>query len=216
MITLICRVLPISKIYKEENMEGEQFHEEMSIIRNMIERTRRETFQSGYLFIIPGTIFLISVLVMGILEMTGHAQVVRSYNWIPFVLIAVASLSIGLWEGNREKTKARTYTRRVFTHLWAACGLVIVLNAMVVPHMAYTTVSWFLIVGIGFYVTGVIYELPLVQLSGVIWWIGMCSLGFIQGNIRLLIWVATIFFGFILPGIILNMQYRKQETGHGA
>jgi hypothetical protein len=182
----------------------------------MIERTRRETFQSGFLFIVPGIIWLVAVIVMGTLEMTGRAAIVHSWGWTVFASIALTSIVIGFIEGRKVKNHPQTYTRYLFMHLWCACAVVIVLISFAVPHMnSYTAVAPLLIIGIGFYVTGVIYELPLVQLSGVIWWIGMCALGFIDGNVRLLIWIAIIFFGFILPGIVMNRQYRSQEAGHG-
>ena len=198
-------------------MNGASFQNEMSIIRNMIERTRRETFESGYLFIIPGIIWFLAIIVMGTLEMTGHAQIVHSWGWTAFVLIALASVFIGFWEGRKVKSQPQTYTRNLFGNLWVACGIVIVLIVFAVPHMNdSTTVAPLLIIGIGFYVTGAIYELPLVQISGVIWWIGMSTLGFVAGPVRLPIWLALIFLGFVLPGIVLNRQYRRQGNGHGA
>jgi len=197
-------------------MSDQQFHEEMSIIRNMIERTRRETFQSGYLFIIPGLIFLISVIVMGVMEMTGHAQIVRMYSWIPFQVIFIVSLSIGLWEGRKAKSQPKTYARSLFVHLWGACAVAVILTAMVMPHMHYTSsIAWMFVIGLGFYMTGVIYELRLVQASGVIWWIGALLLGFVEGNIRLLIWSSMIFLGYVLPGIVLNRQYHREGREHG-
>ncbi len=197
-------------------MNDSQFQEELSTIRRMIERTRRETFQSGYLFIIPGVIWLVAVIVMGTLEMTGWAAIVHAWGWTVFAVIALVSVTIGLVEGNKVKDQPQTYTRLLFSQLWGACAVVIVLIAFAVPHMnSYTPVAELLVVGLGFYVTGVIYELPMVQFSGVVLWIGMCALGFIEGNVRLPIWIATIFFGFILPGIMLNVQYRKLGVGHG-
>jgi hypothetical protein len=216
ILTTKSKVLRANNNYKGAKMGDQQFHEEMSIIRNMIERTRRETFQSGYLFIVPGIIFLVSVIVMGVMEMTGHAQIVRLYSWIPFLIIFIVSLSIGFWEGAKAKSQPKTYARSLFVHLWGACAITIISITMVMPHMHYTSVAWMFVVGLGFYMTGVIYELRLVQASGVVWWIGAFLLGFVQGNIRLLIWSSMIFLGYVLPGIILNRQYRKQGNGHGA
>ena len=196
-------------------MDNSQFQEEVATIRKMIERTRRETFESGYLFIITGTIWLLAVIIMATLELTGHARLVQQWGWIAFAILALVSLSIGVWEG--RKVQAQTYTRTLFSHLWGACGIVIVLITFAVPHMnAYTPVTALMIIGIGFYVTGAIFEMPLVQGSGVLWWIGMCALGFVEGNMRLPIWIALISLGFILPGIVMNRQFRKQGNGHGA
>ena len=196
-------------------MSDPQFHEEMSIIRKMIERTRQETFESGYLFVVPGIIWLAAVIVMGTLELTGHGQLVRSWGWIVTAVLILVSASIGFWEGRKEQ--AKTYTKHLFGQLWGACGIVIILTGFLAPHMnTYTPVAPLMIIGIGFYLTGVIYELPLVQASGVIWWGGMSVLGFVSGPVRLPIWVGVIFLGFILPGIVMNRQYRKRGIKHGA
>ena len=109
-------------------MSDPQFHEEMSIIRKMIERTRHETFESGYLFIVPGVIWLASVIVMGTLELTGHGQLVRSWGWIVTAVLILVSASIGFWEGRKEQ--AKTYTKHLFAHLWGACGIVIILSLL--------------------------------------------------------------------------------------
>lgn len=196
-------------------MDNSQFQEEMTIIRNMIERTRRETFESGSIFIFSGIVWLIAVIVMATLELTGHAPFVHRWGWVSTAVIALVAMIMGLRMG--RKIQAHTYTRSLFSHLWGACGIVIVLVTFAVPHMnTYTPVTALMIIGIGFYVTGAIFEMPLVQWSGVLWWIGMCALGFVNGNMRLPIWIALISLGFILPGIVLNRQYRKQGNGHGA
>lgn len=197
-------------------MSEQQFNEEMSIIRNMIQRTRRETFQSGYAFIVAGMLYLISVIVMGVMEMKGYGQAVQAVKGIPFLAIAFISLIIGLWEGVKFKSQPKSYTRSLFGHLWIACFIVVVLIAMVVPHMQHNdSATWLIVFGLAFYMTGAIYELKMVQVSGVSWWIGSCMLGFMQGNIRLLIWSSMIFLGFVLPGILLNRQYRNGGADSG-
>ena len=196
-------------------MENEQFQEELSIIKRMIDRTRRDTFQSGYLFIVLGILWLMSITIFAVLELTGHALLIFQLQWIFMAIMFIVPISIGLWDDKR-RPKAWTYSRKLFTHLWIACTIVIMINVFIAPLMTRdAAVGTFLTIGLGFYMTGAIYKLTLVQVSGAVFWIGLCLLGFTEGIVRLPIWLSMAFFGFILPGIVLNRQYRREGSEHG-
>ena len=49
-------------------MNQAQVQQDISIIKEMIEKTRRETAESGFLFIIPGILCVLTVIIMSILE----------------------------------------------------------------------------------------------------------------------------------------------------
>ena len=201
-------------------MNDSQLQQEIAIIKAMIERTRRETFVSGYLFIIPGILWIVGVLVLAMLEFidTPH-QLMRLSGFIAFSALIVSSAFISIREGRKERVKS--YSKQLFGQLWGACGIAILIMAVLIPLLNVSRSAGLfvplIIIGIGFYMTGVIYELPLVQVCGFVWWIGPCLFAFVTGPSRLILWISLILFGYVLPGILLNRQYRlKKGAEHGS
>jgi hypothetical protein len=196
-------------------MDDMQFSRELATIKTMIERTRRETFVSGYLFIIPGILWIIAILIMGLLELTNLNNFEKPVGLATAAVLILSSLFLGFREGRSERVKS--YATRLFVQIWSACGITAILSGILLPLLnVHPSFGPFFIIGIGFYMTGAIYELPLVQWCGCFWWIGACLFAFIPGPYRLVLWIALILLGYVLPGILLNRQYRKKGAELGS
>ena len=55
-------------------MSDQQIHNEILLIKKMIEKTQKDTAQSGHLFIFIGLLSLIGTLTIGILENQNQIQ----------------------------------------------------------------------------------------------------------------------------------------------
>jgi hypothetical protein len=63
--------------------------------------------------------------------------------------------------------------------------------------------------GIGVFITGSLFELKYVQWGGLVWWLGAVLLALLEGQFTIVIMVANILFGWIIPGFLLNKQYKS-------
>jgi len=195
-------------------MNSLQLQHEISIIRDMIAKTRRETAESGHLFITLGIVWVAVTLAIGLLEMNAVNYLIWPVLLIALVLTLVIALMIGLREGKRERVQS--YPRQIFGALWIAVAIPAIFVSFVFPMTGVyepDLVPVFVspILGIGFFLTGIIYESKGIVYCSLSWWIGTVLMAYLGGYARLYIMIAVLIIGYIGPGLILNIQY-KQKT----
>jgi hypothetical protein len=201
-------------------MEQSQIRQEISIVKEMIEKTRRETAESGYFFIFIGIICSISPVVIGMLEQYNLNNMVLP----ALIILTIISGVIGYLVISREERneKVKSYPKTVFYQLWFACGMTMLIMVFLFPFLK--SYPWpavpilvSLVCGIGLYLTGVIYELRFIQWFSTAWRAGACLMAVTeQGMPRAYIMSAIIIVGWVLPGLILNKQYKKRSAENGS
>ena len=191
-------------------MQGRQIQEDLDLIKQMIEKTRRDAAQSGHYFIYMGLISLVGTVVLAILENRDLGQ------WVLPILIltAVANAVMGYRIAATENQHVRTYTKTVFWHVWMACGFTALVMVFVFPAVdlyPFTAVPVLvsMLMGIGLFVSGVLLELRFLKWSSAAWWIGACLMAMVPGSYGFTIMVVVILLGWILPGYLLNRQKRR-------
>jgi hypothetical protein len=192
-------------------MTQNQIQQEITIIKQMIAKTRRATAQSGLIFIIPGIILILMVTAIHIFEYLQLYHLVIPTVIISVTIVALVSFIIGLTVTGKQKVE--TYVNHLFGQIWIACGIGCIITGFLFP--IFKMYNWNLIalvcwpaIGIGFYLTGVIFEIQFVKWAGIIWWIGALIMAFIPGQLRFIVVILTILIAYILPGLILNRKYK--------
>jgi hypothetical protein len=195
-------------------MNQVQLQQEIAIIRDMIEKTRRETAESGHLFIALGIIWVFVTGLTGFLEMTAADQLIWPVLAVALVLTIIIAVMIGLHEGRRERVES--YPRKIFGSMWISVALSAILVSFVFPftgvfdtHLVPVFVSP--ILGIGFFLTGILYDSRGIVYCSLSWWIGAILMAYISGSARLYIMMGVLITGYIVPGIILNIKYRQKR-----
>jgi len=192
-------------------MTQQQIQQEISIIKSMIEKTRSETAESGYLFIFMGIAAAVFVLAIRLLE------VYRLNQWIlpTMIVLTVINGVIGYFIVMKlgKLDKVTTYLQTISLNLWIIGSIALIMLTFVFPllrvysyHAVGVLVS--VIVGILVYMTGVIYKTRFLQWFSIAWWIGAILLALINSQFRFLILIASIIIGWIIPGIVLNRKYK--------
>lgn len=196
-------------------MNHDQVQQEISIIKNMIEKTKRETAESGHLFIFMGIAAAVFVLIISLLELY------KLFDLILPAMIALAIINgiIGFFVVTKieKKEKATTYPKTVVLTLWFVCSMTILMLTFLFPFLNVypfraLPVLVSLILGIAVFISGVIYEMRAIQWLSLSWWIGACLMALSQSEFRFLIMIASIVIGWIIPGGILNKQYKNRST----
>ncbi|HPG39324.1 MAG TPA: hypothetical protein PLP19_01340 [bacterium] len=193
-------------------MDHQQVQQDLAIIKDMIEKTKKETADSGYFFIGLGLLSILCVIVISFLEYKSMEHLV-----VPmFLVMFFASGAIGYFTVNRreQKDKVKSYPKTICYSVWFACSVPVVITGFLLPMLkvipySLVPVLTTLILGIGVFATGVIFESRYIYWSSAFWWGGAVAIALVPGYGRAFIMVGILLFGWVLPGIILNRQYKK-------
>lgn len=190
-------------------MNHDQIQQEISIIKSMIEKTRKETAESGHLFIFMGIAAAIFVLIISLLEIYRMSQLVLP----AMIVLTIINGIIGYLVVAKAAEKVKSYPKTVVTSLWAICGLTLLMMTFLFPFLKVYSFSALgtlvsMVLGIAVFMTGVIYEMRFIIWFSLTWWLGALLMALIESKFRFLIMIATIIIGWILPGIILNKRLK--------
>lgn len=200
-------------------MNHDQIQQEISIIKSMIEKTRRETAESGHLFIFMGIASAIFVLIISILEIYKFYHLV-----IPaMIILTVLHGFVGYFVVSKpaKEEKVTSYPKAVVLSLWVICSVTLLMITFLFPFLKVYSFSALgtlasLILGIAVFMTGVIYEMRFVVWYSSAWWIGAILMAISSGSYRFLIMIAVILIGWVLPGFIINKKYKNGGTSNEA
>lgn len=195
-------------------MNEMQAKDEIRLIQEMIERTRKITAGSWMFFLVWGIVAILGVAGMYVLVL------IESYswiwlNWIVFMGIGVV-FSIVYGKSHVEQQGARTYPYIATAHASFACGMAFILLGFIFPLLklySWGLIAVFisLIAGILAFTLGGIYEWNLLKWCGVIWWLGAIGMVFIHENYRALLLIPLLLIGYIMPALVLKSMYHKQS-----
>lgn len=193
-------------------MDINQLQQDISIIKEMIEKTRRQTANSGHLFIFIGVFSALATVGIGLLEIFSLQDF-----FIPLlILMAVVNGITGYFiiSNEEKKEKVKDYTRIFFWNVWMVCGLSALLIVFVFPFLnvysfGAVPIITSVLMGIALFLTGVLFEMNVIKLSSLIWWVGAILLGLYEGPYGFLIIVVVIVVGWLMPGLYLNRQYKN-------
>ena len=199
-------------------MNVKQAQEELSYIKEMLEKTKKNTAESAVYFIVWGLVIIFAILVSYALVSRELYQYIW-VNWLSAVALGVIC-TIYINRKIDAKTTVRTYAQNSISYLWGGCGFGFILVSFVLPMfdvISYSTIPILvsLIAGIGVFVSGGIYQYNLFKFCGVLWWIGSIVLIFIPDYYRNFFVIFLLLVGYLMPGFILMRQYKRNgEDNH--
>jgi len=198
-------------------MNPDQIQSEISIIKEMIAKSRREAAESGHFFVGIGVLGIVATPLIGLLESLHLDRLVLPV----FVLMALISAAIGYWTvARRAKTeRVKSYPKSLCYQVLFACSIPALMIMFLFPILRVypwnlVPVLTSLIMGIMVYSAGTIFEIRSIRWCGVSWWIGAVLMALSPGRpwIRISIMNLSLFIGFILPGLILNRKYKARKS----
>ena len=195
-------------------MNQVQVQEELAIIREMIEKSRKHTAESGHIFIFIGIFWVLVSIGIYILERLGHGNML----WPMMISGLVITVAMGMYIGVKadQKEKVETYARRIFAQTWIGVGISAVLTGVVLPMLEVLplTAVHFIsasLLGVGVYITGALFDLNFIRICGAAWWLAVLLMALIPEEFRFIVMLSGMVIGFILPGFILNLKYRERS-----
>lgn len=195
-------------------MNHEQIQQEISMIKEMIDKSRKETAESGHFLIYMGIAAVFFVLAVSLLEIFHwHSLVLPTMIVLTLINAVIGGIIVNRGE---KQEKVKSYPKTLVLTIWFLCSFALLLYTFVFPFLnvysfAALPVMVSITAGIAAFMTGVIYELAYIRWLSSAWWISAILMALIQSQYRFLIIIAAIIIGWILPGVILNKQYKNRS-----
>ncbi len=187
--------------------------DEIAIIRQMMEKTRAETAESGFDFLLWGWMAFAACLAVYGLVFAGQARL----SWLPWAILMPIAAVIEVVYHWRQSGKIRvtTYAQSASRSLWIVCGASLFLIAFlalplkVIPLSALSIVIA-IILAIACFTTGYIIDWNPLKYSGVFWWATAILMMFVHWHWHMAIFAIALIPGYLMPGYLLRKKYLRK------
>jgi hypothetical protein len=184
--------------------------ESLKLIETMIGQAKRSFHRMSFYFLLWGIILTLAMAAQLLAAVLGWEGKYIGMVWmVASVLGAVVSGIYGAREGKREQ--AETLADRVLMWLWI--GFMITLFATIIGAgvAGYSTPvgSLMLLTGLPTFTTGQMIRFKPLIIGGVLFWV-LGTISFFADPLWMgILNIVSMFFGYIVPGIML----KRQEDG---
>lgn len=185
--------------------------ESLELISLMIRNTQsRIEAGSGRYFLIWGYVtVLIALAVWGMITVTGDL-----YWHLLWYGIPVLGFIFSFVFGRKQIPGVKTYMDRIVNSVWIVCGIAGLLSSCLTPFVAGFPILYVivLLMGVGTTLTGLIVRFKPAVIGGIA---GIClqtvlSL-LLPANSQILVFAVVFILMMIIPGHILNSQFKTQS-----
>ncbi|MBK8549817.1 MAG: hypothetical protein IPL53_01665 [Ignavibacteria bacterium] len=197
-------------------METRQAESELSIIKKIMEDSRRINIDNGIHYIFWGVLITIALLINYVMLLTKASV---NYIGLMWLILMVSGAIIDGFIGKRQSNKspAHTFTSKILGSLWFASGISMFMFGFIgTVTKAYNPVFICPIIatslGISYFTSGVIQQINWLRNISFGWWIGAVVLFIFPSIHTLLIFAIMIVCLQLIPGIILNRISKKEES----
>ena len=183
---------------KDIIMEDKELNEQESLklITQMIQNTKFKMVKNaGTPFLVWGYMTVVtSLLVWYLLKETGN------YNWqFLWFLMPAVSYPVTIYSQRKKQRMAKTYIDRIVGYVWVVFGLCGLLILFVI----------LLMMGMGTTLTGLIINMRLVTVSGVLGIFASLGCLYIDKFDQILLFALAFVFMMVIPGHYLNIMSKR-------
>lgn len=193
-------------------MEPQQASSELSLIKKIMEDSRKINIDNGIHYIFWGVLVTIALLVNYVMLITKTYVEHIGFMWL--ILMVSGGIVDAIIGRRQSKTsRAETFAGKILASLWLASAVAMFMFGFVGSAMkAYNPVFICPIIatslGISYFTSGAIQQIKWLQYLSFGWWTGAIVLFAFPGIHTLLIFAIMLIIFQIIPGIILK---RKSE-----
>ncbi|HRB00052.1 MAG TPA: hypothetical protein PK294_06420 [Ignavibacteria bacterium] len=194
-------------------MESRQAELELSLIKKMMEDTRKMNIDNGIHFIFWGVLVAVALFINYLfLKLNFYPKYVGLVWMVLMVSGAVADIFIAKYQSKRSSVS--TYAGRLMSSLWLASGVAMFIYGFIGPLSgAYNSIFICPIIatslGISYFTSGSIQQLGWLRSVSFGWWAGAIVMFIFPGIHTLLVFAVMIILLQIVPGILLNIKSKK-------
>jgi len=194
------------------NEQVNQAQKEIRLIKEMIDRTKRNSVCNWLYLILWGLMAILAIIGMHLLVILEKYSLIW-LNWVIFMGIgALWSAFLGIRQQRREKT--RTYIGDALSGVGIISGLAFFATGFAFPLMdlypaGTIPVMIAIIAGVSSFSMGAILEWGYLKWCGILWLAGALGMGFVHWHYRTLLFIPLLIAGYIVPGFIMQKKYRN-------
>jgi hypothetical protein len=196
-------------------MNEKEAMENLEMIKKMIEETKKTVAYSGDIFILWGVLGLLACLGTYVLVFFRLYQYIF-INWVGLMTIGFA-YSIYRGVTQEKKEKIITFSTKALGYTWFALGITLMLLGFVAPlagvyssyHMIPAIIA--IVIGAGCFISAQLYQWKLLTWLSLLWWGAGIGMMFLKTDSSLLVFAFLIILGYLVPGFILQANYKKQK-----
>ncbi len=187
--------------------------DEIKFIKKIIEDSKQTTIDDG-----KGYIFWGIIVTIGLLSnyLTYILEIKISFIWIWIILIGFGWVySIFSYFFKEKKPKSYNFASKLFHSIWLSCGVAMTIVGFVgvfsgaIDGMFISPIISS-ILGIGFMLSGYIYNLNWVKLLSVGWWAGAIVMFIFPGVYSILIMAFMMLAFQVIPGLVIYNKFKKE------
>lgn len=184
-------------------------HEEsLQIIQNMIDKAKNKMSENGFHFILWGILVITASLTQYFLAQSGFGN----ESNIVWIIMPLIGAPVGyLYELKRAKRgEVKGYDDKAYNWVWLGFGIALTISIFIAIKSGVGPIPAILtVVGLATFVSGALYRFNLLFMGGMVFWLAAVAATFVGGPEQLLINAGATFIGYIIPGIALWNNYKK-------
>ncbi len=147
---------------------------------------------------------------------------ISGWVWLSLCILGWAYI-IYYVKVNVKRERVQSFAGRISGALWFAVGITIALfvastiisqsmGSQFELHPVYICAVTAMLLAIGYFLTGILYEISWLRLVGVGWWISSLFFMFFPGRETLLIYALVMIALQVVPGIMLLRIYKNTQA----
>ena len=183
--------------------------ESMELIATMINQAKNRVGETGKLYILWGWLILICCTIQFIgLHFFQYEK--SFYIWFLTWLLVI--YQIFFLSKERKNRKVRTYTGEINGFVWLVFFICMMLVIFIGSYLKkYEMINPVLLVlyGMPTFLSGIILKIKSLIIGGICCWALSILSVFISGDYQLLLIAAAVIAAWIIPGYILQQNFKK-------
>ncbi len=192
---------------------GDELKQEIALIRQIMEETKRVTRDNGKYYIFWGALVMVGLLLS---YFTIKLSLGLNHGLIWLVCVGIGWIGYFIM-GYKDKARQRseTFSGRVLMMIWLGCGIALTILGFVgtfTGGIKFGALSAVIatVLGVGYFVSSVLYPHKWFIYLAIGWWLGGIVTFFLQGDESILILALMIFALQMVPGLVLYSRYKKE------
>ena len=194
-------------------MDTKQAELEITLIKKIMQDSRKIIVFDGKGFIIWGVLVLIG-LIGTYISITMEISYYVGWLWLTVIGTGWIYSLVTYWIIG-SKVRVHTLAGKILGGVWLSCGIAITLIGFLGTYSGALR-GWgispmmSIILGVAYFMSGLIYGHPWVKYLSFGWWGGAVVMFLFPGLHILLIFAAMMIMFQIVPGIILYIKWKKE------
>ena len=193
-------------------MEEQQLSpaESLNIIRAMIEKTKQDISDDSQYFLVWGWGAFFGCVGQFILKVVFQSPY-HSAVWLVTFLCAFITIMLG--RRDKKKENVKTYIGESMGFLWTGLGIAYLVICVIFSKLSWEYCYPFFMVlyGIGTFISGKILRFRAFVIGGLISFILAAVAVWFPFDYQMLFGAAALLASYIIPGHLLNAQYRRTK-----